>query len=757
MPPTLVYNTTFSHGVISSSGSGLFNSIVGSPTIPSPYNYLRATYAVGGTYVSKTLLSANAVLVGRFNVYFEALATGDSHGFFQMNAATGNSLTLFFYPDGPNLIGGYNTELSFRGDSYAQVTTGQKYRIDFKIDGTGKTFDWQVDGHAQTQKTFTTAATYNGFMCGAWSGGDSQIVRISDIALSQTAGDYPLGAGAVVGLRPSDDVNTEAPGTNSLESADGTDISYASNKGYQYLDENPWTSEAALDRIQGILNTGGDSDHVDIAFADTAETTINGVRAILQYASASTSANLGACVIVDEDATITTLWGNPTTRADYSETSAFYKSVQLPTPAGGWDMAAVNALVGKLGYYTDGNPDIYWLAIMLEVDYVPATGTTYNEAPASSFSSTPVCSPGTFVAMSPSLAAFASTPALARAVAADLVGSVAMASTPALARAAVADFYNTLTWPSTPAASAIGGMDLYNVLTFASTPAATMAYFLGIFPALTLASSPALSPSAVATFYNSLTVASTPAAVMAAIGNFYKSLSLASSPALSVVGGSDYYNTLTVASGPAFSTVTFKTADGSISLASSPTFTAANLATLLAAISLASTPALARTGNLDILVSRTMSSSPALSTSGGMDLYNSILLASTPSLLRSAILTAVGNLSLASSPALVPTSQASLLANISLLSQPGISRTAALDILLAITVLSNPAFAASAPAGGGIFYKTVQENIGFRERTLESEVDLAAGGKEIIMRWIGRIWNERDKTPTTWDRTDKGA
>jgi len=230
--------------------------------------------------------------------------------------------------------------------------------------------------------------------------------------------------------------------------------------------------------------------------------------------------------------------------------------------------------------------------------YEAAGGGTYNEG--ITLSSTPACSHSPKVDFSPSLAAFASTPALLRSAQADLLGSINLASTPALSRAAIVDMLGGVTMLSAPSASMMGGMDLFNNIAFLSDPAVSMAHVLDIFPSVVLASNPALAASAIADFYNSLTLASTPAAVMAAIADLFASLALASDPAFAVVGGSDFYESLALSSSPALSNAVFKEAFGELSLASSPALAAAVLADLLASIAAASSPALLAAAGFDI-------------------------------------------------------------------------------------------------------------------------------------------------------------
>lgn len=219
-----------------------------------------------------------------------------------------------------------------------------------------------------------------------------------------------------------------------------------------------------------------------------------------------------------------------------------------------------------------------------------AGGATYNES--ITVSSSPALSNSPKVDFFPSLGAFASTPALNRAVSADLLGGVTMLST--------------------PAASMIGGMDYAAAVTFLSNPAVSMAYLLDIFPSLILSSDPALATFAIADFYNSLTLASTPAAVMAAVADLFVSLVLASSPAWSAVGGSDFYESLGFSSSPALSNAVFKEAFGELSLLSSPAVSASVVADLLAAIAAASSPAFLAACGFDFIEAIILASGGAL-------------------------------------------------------------------------------------------------------------------------------------------------
>jgi len=183
-----------------------------------------------------------------------------------------------------------------------------------------------------------------------------------------------------------------------------------------------------------------------------------------------------------------------------------------------------------------------------------------------------------------------STPALACAASADLLGSVGLASTPAAVMAAVADFLLNLTLTSNPAWSAIGGSDFYNSVAFSSAPALSEAAFKDAFGELSLPSNPAFTAQNIASLLAAVGLSSNPALQAAAVLDILLAIALTSNPAFSVVGGSDFYNAIALASDPALAAAVFKAAFPSLSLASVPALSIAAQADLLASILAASSP-----------------------------------------------------------------------------------------------------------------------------------------------------------------------
>lgn len=380
---TPIFLTGFEYGLatIVANGTGLADSVYNTPEISSTYKNagsyaLRLNSTGTSKYWQKTHTSAD-YQVGSVYIYFNgALPSADCALVFGINADA--NFQIYFESTDSKLYAG---KVAVAGPVAGPVVTYNTwYRIDWRFysNSTTHTVDWSVDGSAQTQ-----------FSVGSRTAGQITAIRLTtanvtadvffdDLIISATTGDYPIGAHAVEGLRPSGD-GTHNNATDIMEISTGGDIDGVSIKASTYLDDIPWSSTVGgVDYVRQKNN--GASYYCEILFTDTTNTTILGAMALLQYDSAATQANEGACIIVDEDATQTEVWGNPTTRADYSESSAFYKSALLPVPAGGWDAAAVNALKCRFGYSNDAAPDPYWEAIMLEVAYKPSIQLTIEDS-----------------------------------------------------------------------------------------------------------------------------------------------------------------------------------------------------------------------------------------------------------------------------------------------------------------------------------------------------------------------------------------
>ena len=294
----------------------------------------------------------------------------------QTNA--GSTARINFDPADNKIFGRYVSNGTKVNQVLAQSTW---YRIDCKADvstGTSKLW-YNVDGVGEQYTEYTQAATtFNGFRLGfiestpTISAGEAYW---DDCVYSNTISDYPIGTVYVLGLRPNAD-GTHNNAANIMEDSAGNDIDGSTYFAYDKLDEDPWVSTAGSDYVRQTAN--GTGNYCEIQFADISQSNIMGVQAMLQYSSASTSSNTGACII-RSGTTETTLWGSPSSLADYSESSSYYKRCMVSPDGGSWTQTIVNAIRCRFGYSGDASPDVYWQAIMLEVAYAPS-GTQYPQS-----------------------------------------------------------------------------------------------------------------------------------------------------------------------------------------------------------------------------------------------------------------------------------------------------------------------------------------------------------------------------------------
>jgi hypothetical protein len=124
------------------------------------------------------------------------------------------------------------------------------------------------------------------------------------------------------------------------------------------VDEVPATSTA--DYIKQI--TTGNTSYIELTFADTTETCINAVGAVIAYHSSAAGPNTGKTSIFNGSTENIVYSGNMGTAG------LTYRRATVSAGAGAWTAALVNALVARVGYSSDVSPVPYWDALLLEYD-----------------------------------------------------------------------------------------------------------------------------------------------------------------------------------------------------------------------------------------------------------------------------------------------------------------------------------------------------------------------------------------------------
>lgn len=380
MPPTLVRIIGFEHGITpSANGGGLCNLVTGSAcsissSIKRTGSYSLRVNATGtASYISYvTNIQGNTVLVGR--AYFYIAAYPDNSDSFVWVDLASQKYVFGVEAASPHRVYCYYSGSgTFHYSTFNISSLNTWYGIDFKINvvNNPQLVDWRIwqDGNTPTAQTQISepyaATTVYSFNIGTNYNGTVD-EYIDDAVLSVTSGDYPIGIGGVEGFLPNED-GTHNAGTNIIEDNTGADIGAVT--AYDKVNTVPFGGTATYIR-QFATGTG---NYAEVNFADTSQTVIHGAQATLAYRASNTTANEGACTVIDEDATVNEVWGNPTTRADYSESSPFYKFKALPNPAGTWDQSAANVLKTRMGYSNNVATYPYWLDILIEVAYGPST------------------------------------------------------------------------------------------------------------------------------------------------------------------------------------------------------------------------------------------------------------------------------------------------------------------------------------------------------------------------------------------------
>lgn len=97
--------------------------------------------------------------------------------------------------------------------STVPVVAGRWYLIDVRVtSGPPSTLEWRVDGLVQATVTVPQLLLLPGFGLGAVGSEDPVVAHFDDWAVSLIAGDYPIGDGQTIGLRPNASGPHQSPG-----------------------------------------------------------------------------------------------------------------------------------------------------------------------------------------------------------------------------------------------------------------------------------------------------------------------------------------------------------------------------------------------------------------------------------------------------------------------------------------------------------------------------------------------------------------
>lgn len=395
---TPIYLTGFEHGLVSASGAGLYQAVTGAPTADSTVPQHGA-----GTYSLKIVHTGTATSVRPYNVNGKTLLVGvfyvrktanpsNNQTYLQsFSAAAGNAFRIGFQTDGHiyasigNPAGTTSGTQTINGPT---VNNDTWVRVDWRADvgSNPRTYDWQVDGVAQTS---CSSAEAGSTFTDSWTLGSNLLTQTltyywDDVILSETTGDYPIGDVDVLALLPGADGTHNTGGTVFIDSDTNTSPNFTNSTttAYTFLDDAPpWTTaRSTTDNISAENHVAGEYMEIAPATAASGKANAIGVRALLSYSSVTSTANGGSATTIRNSAgTETEIFGNFTTGQDYSESTNFFKGAIASPPAAGWTKTEIEALRWRIGRATnssDVNPRPTWQALMLEIAYPQAAPAT---------------------------------------------------------------------------------------------------------------------------------------------------------------------------------------------------------------------------------------------------------------------------------------------------------------------------------------------------------------------------------------------
>lgn len=313
--------------------------------------------------------------VGRFYIRFATLPSADT-SLCEVGNGGQDSPCVRFKQSDSKIYAGVHTTL---GASGVAVTTGVWYRIDFDFNvqtGGNDTCDVQVDGSACGQATATGLSAAETRVNLGVIDTCTADVYLDDFLLSNTAADYPLGAGHVNSYIPNADGTHTANSANEVErTLTGTDIVIATTTAYQLIDERPLPT-TEVDFIN--WKTNGGTDYVEWQYEDSTEGAApRAVEAILVYHDASGAGTHNFQVTLREHAGATTADIAPAATRNVGATISYIRKhfATVPGTSDAWTETKFNALRSRL-LVSDASPDVYIDAAMLEAEWAEAGGAT---------------------------------------------------------------------------------------------------------------------------------------------------------------------------------------------------------------------------------------------------------------------------------------------------------------------------------------------------------------------------------------------
>jgi hypothetical protein len=353
-----IFLTGVEQGVVSASALGVFDLVAGSGVSADASVHRNGSYSLrlapnyAATYAAASMSGAGSAAATRFALRFSALPTATT-GLAAWVPAAGTWGALMYDAASGRFGVQWGTDAMALGTVGPAV--GAWYVVEMQVTlSNPRTIQWRIDGIDQPSASSaepSSSLVWLGF--GTTDSNAAYAANYDDIIASRAASDYPIGDGKVLALR-----------VNGVGSHDGSNrFRNDDNSG---IDGDSWTrvddvpADSTADYVKQVTAAG--NRYLEFTFADTAETCINAVGALLAYHSAGSGNNSGTASIFNGGSESVIFSGR------MNSTTLSYAHTVVSPGGAAWTTAAVNSLVARVGYANDVNPNPYWDALLLEYD-----------------------------------------------------------------------------------------------------------------------------------------------------------------------------------------------------------------------------------------------------------------------------------------------------------------------------------------------------------------------------------------------------
>jgi len=269
------------------------------------------------------------------------------------------------------------------------VTTGV-HLIDIRVNAGANPWiiDAQIDGTPLTQQSVALVAGSSfSPVCGSPFASATFDIYYDDMAASATSGDYPIGAGKVLGFVPASDGTHTSTSTHITKGTAATPvgaaITSATTDAFNWVNGRP-LGGGATDATRLINQQTAAVEYVEVGIEQTSETTgPRAVEVLVVHQQAGTQA-CDSTIKVNDNGTENTVFAQSGSGV-VTDRYATKQYAVMPADSAAWTLARFKALKLRFGYASDATPDVYWRGAIVEAEFAVATVAVETELIGSPF------------------------------------------------------------------------------------------------------------------------------------------------------------------------------------------------------------------------------------------------------------------------------------------------------------------------------------------------------------------------------------